>query len=471
MCEVALNNCEDAAWTGILEYTNTLQISTDEGGYAVRAFAGTLTIAATRVAVAGAAIPDTADNYFDRVCPATLAGFKRSISRILNEAKDKLQFTVTDTEQAGNPLPEGVVAASASHEVNSAQGSKAIFLAWTGTVSAEYEMQRGKSRGDGFGLFMKLLKDRVDGDRQAHGFFYMPLSMKMGEPEIYGRRSSAFSMTYSLLPKPGGGGAAAAKNMVPVGGLWRRTGGDWNKWAASVPLAQANRGLAGLRHRTDGDAIVDLCLGAGRPLKFNGDPPVAVKGWQEFGGDDSTWGRIASTLGVPSEIDPLGSWQLYECRLVVEPVDRNVIHKPLPVSQSGPGPFAVGPAATSLEALFSSPRTSFYAAPQYSPPAIIQADGSTDFYVRLVGRAVRVGHEIPPPQLLGVSGGAAVPMNHPDAGTFFSTWTAGYTTHPIQAAEWNLRWFLQLPQGIAGINVRSQPRPDEPGNIYQGTVR
>jgi hypothetical protein len=106
-----------------------------------------------------------------------------------------------------------------------------------------------------------------------------------------------------------------------------------------------------------------------------------------------------------------------------------------------------------------------------SPPSVVQAVASASFYVRLIGRAVRLGHEIQPPTLLLFDNSAVHPANHPSFGTFFSTWTSGLTTHPIQSAEWNLRYFVQRDQGSPGFSIVSPPRPDEPRNINQGTVR
>ncbi len=464
VCEVALNNCEDAAFTGILEYNYTLGLSTDEGGYSVRTVTGTLVIAATRVGVANRAIPDTADNYFDRVCPLPIANYKRTIQRTLNEGKDKLQFTVTDTEMGGNPLPAGVVAASGSHELStSAQGAKG-FQIWNGTLSADYEMQKGVARSTAYGYFLTLLADRANGDRPD--WFWMPLSMRIAEPEIYGRKGAAFSMTYTLMRDKH---APPIMWPAPVGALWRPVpGADWNVWAASLPLARGNRGIAGLKHRAADDVIVDLCLNQGAIIQGGRGAQLLLEPGNLDGLFD--WADFARALNVPAQVAPIGSWTKYECRLVVEPVTNRVLHTPLataPLPPSG----STGTGESVLRSQFATPRNSAYFAPQVSPPTIVQVAASDSFFVRLVGRAVRIGHEISPPALLLADNSPVHEANDPRHGTFFSTWTAGYTTHPIQAAEWNLRYFVQRAQGSPGLSILSPPRPDEPGNIFRGTVR
>ncbi|WP_020474932.1 hypothetical protein [Zavarzinella formosa] len=471
MCEVALLNCADAPWQNqIMELNSTLSFATDEGGYTVRTVTGSLTIPMTRQDVNSAAIPDTADNYFDRVVPPLLPNFKRTIQRSLSEARDKLSFTVTDTELAGNPLPKGVVTAEASHEINTVSSGKSasIFTRWNGTISATYEFTRGKPRSDAFGLFFELVKDRVDADRDK-GFQCMPLSMRISEPQIYGRQAASLSMTYTFVWNTT---VPNVENFMPTDGIWRPVpGGNWNLWSQSLGAARANRGRAELRHLAFDDVIVDLCLSRGLPnLRANARLPF-IQALSAFG-SDNLWDEVAQELDIPDEFSPIGSWISYECRLIVEPVDHNVIHKPLPVNSV---PSVTGAAASAgasaVRSLFASTDSSFFDALQQSPPPIVQNLGSTDFFLRLVGRAVRVSHEIPPPSLVSVGDGTATPANHPSAGTFFSAWTAAYTTHPIQAAEWNLRYFVQLPQGSPGLSLVSPPRPDQPDNIPQGTVR
>lgn len=465
MVECAINNCDNAAWQNrIMEYTYTLSFSTDEAGYTTKTHTGSITIPMTRNNVNAAGIPDSADNYFDNVVPPALPNFKRTISRTLNEAKDKLSFTVTDTEQAGNPLPPGVINADASHEHNSQPNNKAIFIAWTGTISASYEVVKGKPRSDCMPIFLKLVKSRQEAER-AGGFFMIPLSMRIAEPQIYGRQAASFSLTYSLTSI----NAKDVSSRYATGGLWQRTGDDWNVWATSVALARANRGLAGLRHLPAAEVLVDLCLNGSSGFAGGGLAPFnPIQGNQRVVAP--SWNEIKKTLGVPDQINPLSSWQNYECRLVVEPVDHIVVHKPLPTGPM-PNPLQLSPAANFVQGFFSGNSNSFFAAPQVSPPTIIQSTGSTDLYIRLVGRAVRVGHEIPPPTMISVGGFPVVSANHPSVGTYFSTWTASYTTHPIQAAEWNLRWFVSLPPGALGIQLVSPPRPDEPNNVNSGTVR
>lgn len=473
-CEVALNNCSNASWQSkLLEYTYSLQIDTDESGYTTKTHSGKIVIPMTRVNVAGGAIPDTADNYFDFVVPPTLPNFKRTISRTLNEAKDTLTFSVTDTEQAGNPLPEGVISAEASHRFNTINTGRpaAIFNRWTATLSATYELVKGKPRSDAFQIFMKMLFDRAAADRRD-GFLYFPVSMEISEPEIYGHSGASFSFTYNLMRSDNTG---KSQNFFPKSGIWRPVpNSNWNKWTTSLGLARSNRGIAGLRHKASDDVIVDLCLNNGTGGQsssvmtgVSGESTSVLK----TKNPQVSYPILAQGLGIPSQLPVLGSWLEYDCRLIVEPVDHNVYHKPLPISSANSNPLDTAVQSSVLSTLFSSPAASFYGAPQYSPQTIVQSRGSTDFYLRLVGRAVRAGYEIAPPQIYSVGNGQFMTANHPDAGTYFSTWTAGYTTHPIQAAEWNLRWFIQLPVGNIGINLASPPRPDKPTNIFPGNVR
>ena len=294
--------------------------------------------------------------------------------------------------------------------------------------------------------------------------------MKISEPQIYDKQAAAFTMTYSLIYKGG-----KPDFVFPQNGIWRPVpNSNWNKWATSLGTARGNRGLSGLKHKASDDLIVDLCLGNGTggissmASGTNNSPGTSKLQTKSSG---ISWPQVMQQLQIPAQLPTLGSWLEYDCRLVVEPVDRNVYHKPLPTSAAGGSPTQTAVQSAVLSSLFSSQKASFYGAPQTSPQTIVQGRGSTDFFLRLVGRAVRVGYEIAPPQIYSAGNGSFMTANHPDFGTYFSTWTASYTTHPIQAAEWNLRWFIQLPAGSVGINVASPPRPDKPGNIFPGNVR
>lgn len=466
-CDVTLVECDDAPWAGkAMEFTYRLSISTDEGGYSTRVFSGAITIPMTRVAVANGAIPDTADNYFDRFVPQTLPNFKRKIQRDLDESKAKLTFTVTDEEMAGNPLPEGVVSASASHEM--ANETAGNFAKWVGTLSGEYELQKGRPRSDAKDIFLALLKDRADADRRD-GWDYFPLSFRLSEPQIYGKTSASFSLTYRLVSK-----RPRPMFDFPSLGIWRPVpGGDWNRWSASLNIARDSRGIAGLRHRAQDDVIVDLCLGNGNALRGGGGGAV-LKGAGPLAGNNAPlrWGDIAQAIGAAAVTDPYSSWLRYNCKLVVEPVDGILVHRPLPTNPLAPAALlGRQPGAAGQHQPFSPPVPAVYAAPQATPQPVIQGVGSTGCYLRLVGDAVRIGHEIPPPTLVGVGPNPAYPMNGPEHGTYFETWTGMETTQPVQMATWNLRWFAQLPQGASGVSLKSLPRPDQPTNTYRGSVR
>lgn len=463
--EVALINCDNAPWSReIMEFSYRLSVSTDEAGYSTRIHSGRIIIPQTRQSINDRIPSDTADIYFERIVPPLLIGFKRKIQRELDESKSELSFVVSDEEQAGNPLPLGVVTGTASHELANEQA--AMFSQWIGTISATYEFEKGVSRSAGWDKFLALANDRILAERGGTKWSALPINVRIAEPEIHGKSGASYSMTYRLLK---GTGDAAQRFFMPSGGLYRPVPGtDWNRWSTSLPFARAPRGRAGLQHKSNDDVIIDLCIGSALSvLSSNGNQTESTLKTRS---EQIDWESISQALNVPRDIDPIGSWVGYECRLVIEPIDFLAVHRPLLTGAFDAA--IVNKNATQLASEFSNQARSGYPLPQVStPPMIAQTRAASCAYLRLVGRAVRIGHEIPPPTLVGVANVPAYPANHPQYGTYFSTWCARYTTHPIMCAQWNLRYFVELPPGEIGVSMVAPPRPDKPSNTYQGTVR
>jgi hypothetical protein len=449
-CTTAVLGCLSSETSEeVMAATFDLNINIDSHGLTTRTIAGQIQIPMTRVSVASGAIPDTADDYIDAYIPRPLPGFIRTLSKSLGKAKNEISFSVTDTEQGGNPLPAGCVAADASHTFSSV--GSLVSVIWTGSLSASYTLQKGVPRSKAFQIFMDLAEDRIRGQKALQGGTFIPTSMVMGEPQIYGPVSALFNLNYKMI-LPGKQGA----NIVfPTAGLWRPVpGGDWNIWSASLANgAQHPRGLAGMTHDADAEAIVDLCLNNSNQLKPRTTSKlVAIKG----GPSPETWAKMKQRFQLPDVPDPGSSWLHWRCWPVVVPVDRNMPHVPLPVKNLTTSTLHT---PNFPKGSFDHKGKPFTLDDQDSPPPIIQGRASSGYYVHLVGEAIRAYHEIPQPQLLSVGGTGVVPMNHPDYGTYFSQWLGAWTVYPIFGAQWDLRWFVARKPGQDDELIPIYPNP------------
>ena len=437
-CEVSVIGCLNAPDSGqVMQATHSISFATDHGGYSTRVYNGSFTIPATRNGVNNPAIPDTADAYFERFIPEPLPGFRRSpIQRQLDRAKTTVEWTVTDTELPGNPLPDGCVDASASHTLSS-QGQYAT-VRWNGTLEARYELERGRPRSDAWPIFIKLFTDRIQEERRRNATC-IPTLITLSEPELYGRMSAAFTLNYSLaFTAPKG-----IDQVFPTVGIWRPApDADWNRWSASLTGgSRSARGLAGFRHSASDDAIIDLCLGQGSALRSGGAATSTLRN----GPADTPWEEIKRAMGVEDKPPPAATWIGYQCRVAVEERSRLHTHFPLP---TGPDPNAgLSTLRTPGSGEFPHTDPGFQFKAQESPPPVVQYGGSPGYYVRLIGMAYRYAYEVPRPNFHAIAGAPLVDANNPELGTYWESALVGYTTHPLYAARWNLRYFVPRTAG------------------------
>lgn len=442
--EVALIGCAGAPdRNAVMEANYEVTFSVDKSGYTTRTITGRVKIPMTRRGVNNPVIPDSAENYVDDYIPKPLPGFDRASSRALNESKNECRYTITDTERAGNALPEGIVSATGSHSSSSVKGP--VFKQWTSTLNATYEVMKGLPRSLSWEAFKKLLKDRIDAETKV-GSTCWPISMTIGEPEIFGPQSGSFSITYMILNEKGN------QSFFPLAGLWRPVPGtNWNKWSTSIAKTQGLRGTAGLRHRAADDAIVDLCINqAGNKLVGNAQPIEA-----KLKPIKDKWAEIKKLLKLQDNPPVGATWLLYECRVVIEEENHMVAHVPLPAN---PWP---GESRLKTPALlnFQHSGRARMVNQQITPPPIVQERASAGYHIRLIGRALRFAYPIPAPDVLRVAGSPVVDANDPELGTYWMQWLAGWSTHPIYAAMWNLRYFVARGAGAAPGEPPIFPHP------------
>lgn len=483
--EVAVPDCADAAYSGrVMEFAYSVTFDRDAAGYSTRSIAGHLTIPQTRIAPGRNDLAESADDYRELVDAPVPVGYRRKWGSFrLDESKTRLDFTFSDEEMHENIPPPGVIEAHARHRLGS---TKPGLLFWTGTLSAEYTLEKKADPAVCLRAFFTLLNARITflganlkfadqkGDAKP-GQSIIPVACDFEEPEIYGPRKVNISLSYSF-----GGPLGAALGLA---GLWRPVpGSDWGKWSASLEGGFHHvRAGARLTFAAGDDRLVDLCGPAPVALVATTDLPQAQL---PYGPNDAQRerqliGKALFTQMVQTAFPPPQretSWVSYECEVFVEMESGTIPLRLLPAGPltettdlvSGRADFAgpagndalsgelateewVGTVTASASDFKATPGTlsgggvlDAEIAPGQNPPsARVQRRTRPLVYVYLRGRAVRAGYEVPVPRLTDIDGQEPVPANRLDCGEGYTSsvvFAAGGV--PLYKARWNLRYLL-----------------------------
>ena len=419
--EMALLGCDSAPTTGqVMETNYKISFDTDYAGYTKRTITGYFRIPQTRASANVAGTLDTADDYFERFFAAIPTGYQRKTNRRdLSEDKCRLDFNFVD-EPLPVALPDGIVACSASH----ALGTENFYSSkWVGTIRGSYEVSPKESRTLAYDRFLELVTLRAKEEKATlgSGTAYVLKGMSIVEPALYGREAAQFSISYLVT---------TGSQLKPIGGLWRPVPGDHNKWATSIASITGPRGMNGMRHRSSDDVIVDLCLLGGQPIP-SGDSQFEIPKSVPAGYGQ----KLADALGDTGQPAPEDSWVEYRNQVYIERLDHLIFHKPLPST-----PISTDPLVPSQEA--PSDKAAYRFEELRSPPLVPQITASPTYFVRMKGRALRVGYTIPQPILEKVGGHPVLPMNDPEKGCFWTEFLAGWGGRALYGARWSFRYLV-----------------------------
>ena len=200
-----------------MELTYKLRYHRDESGYTTRTLRFHVSIAQTRLSPDDRVPIDTVDDWYERVLPILLPGFRRSYGPVEISADGcTMEFDVTDTEEGPNYLPPGVVRASVKHNIQNMTQTKG-FRMWSSTITGSYEMARDQPAGNAWAAFLAIVKKRIlltlqtmaQGGNNTLATFsnatvanfgmILPLHLSFEEDDVYGRQKSNFQFTYMLV--------------------------------------------------------------------------------------------------------------------------------------------------------------------------------------------------------------------------------------------------------------------------------
>jgi hypothetical protein len=446
-----------------LEFSYDVSYDIDYAGYTTRTINGFIRIAMTLRAAGNKELPDSADRYREQCCPRFVQGFRRKPGRFkLNNAKDRLDFTILDEEMEGPAPPPGIVDCEASQDTGNAGGMN--FAKWESSISAKYEMAKGVSVQVALDAFAALVKDRA-GAADLYGVqsrssklrsaysgsaVLLPVKFRMTRPNLYKRTIVQMSLQYIYFVANGVNGSFA--NAILASGMWRPVpGSDWKLWAASMAGILGPRGHANLLFKPNDDKITDLC-----------SPSVRVAGTQyEFPEEDGSALLGALDISPPKAEN---SWLEYQSWIEVETDSGVVTYRQLSEVENLGGSGGVGDGSEELRQVESGALTvnlpladntnaiSKAATPTLAADSTSGDDGATEvvstaptqIVLYLIGKAFRAGFQIPVPELDDVDGTSPVLANRLDANPKEGFVTGIFSNYgvPIYFATWRQRYIV-----------------------------
>jgi hypothetical protein len=445
--EVAIPECDNASYQfALMEFCFKLNFDIDKSGYTKRTYQGFLRIPQTRATANSRFLTDQADAYRERIEPAIPVGFQRaSRSYTLSEDKCKLDFSIVDEELPPNVPPPGVVTASCSHSVSTTQTAG---YKWFSVLSGRYELARDAAPEVALAAFYNVIKERIETgttintlvDGKLQRVFAIRRAMSYSEPNIYGKREVAVSITHQLL--------CSLSDIIAATGLWTplTLDNDWSAWNASLADSAAHvRGNAKMRLDNNVDAIIDLC----QPRNAAPLPaPDTERDLRTEQPEDRVLRRVkppeeTSYIDWNSRIRTETPKQVNELRRLPS-TPRGLSTQPQPELndslQSG-NSFQVPPG---LPEGSTSGRLERLVVPGSSPETVIQKRAEPSRYVTLAGYAIRAGYPVDVPQLQTVGDQIAVSVDEDGDGVERGILDVWFGV-PIHFAKWSLRYALVGP--------------------------
>jgi hypothetical protein len=441
-----------------MDFSYEVDFHIDENGYTTRTISGQLEIPATRLGKAR--VPsDVADTYWFMVWDAIpmLPGFRRSHSRKLSLDKRTLSFTITDKELTPTAFQEGMDDWDGEHEIGS-QFMQSGFKTWQNRLSANFRVQRDRTKKDAWDRFKLLLSTRLpkpgrdkNGRRRLN---YVPMATtirnRLNSQEISFSHSWAMQSSIDSFVFQG-------NQFVPI------PAADWEAWRKSASGEGGNgvggaanmRGYAKLVYKPEWDAIIDLC--SPQPVRES-PPDVPSKPKQPklnitIPPSDINvprFGNIKGDLAAREPPDADVSFLAYECHLEFVGEGGFARHKPVGYTTKAQAP---------VDSLDANVKTRFQQGS--NPPDVLQSISAARCDVVLFGEAVRVGYAVVPPRLVEIGGVQAVQVHEQfqnvDLGNtgglsiFGGRWAIAYMLDRVPAG--NLAVPTNLLTPVDGSNV------------------
>lgn len=393
---------------GMMAMNFDMSFDIDEEGDCVRTVSGYLEVTQSRK---GRKITNTADYYWQFIKLQPLSGWRRRHRRSLNKDKSRLNFTVIDRqEKSRNPYPSHINVASGRHRVSWNRNSMAEFR---NNLSVELTPDAYTNPEYAWVVFIQICRQRMWKSIKAGRTVL--LDSLSAEEDIFGRPCS-FQAGWRIL--------GCVQDFLGDSGIWQPIGTDWRWWTHSMgPTMMAQYGWHGAHHSTSMDAIIDLCVS---------DTVKTREPGQQY-----TSGRKNYKMSLRNDMPkPKDSYIMYENEVIPRqqsPVTKtSVLQEPPKKEKKG---------AIPDDGYIDKDGFIIHPDNPYTWRDVIETDGGPSTSVRLKGRAIRAGYEVPKPKMIEIGG---EPTHEVDA-IYVMKPVANWLGVPIFAAEWDIEYLLEKP--------------------------
>lgn len=325
-------------WTG----------SVDEQGLMTRTITGYIQVPA--VTLNDGLLPFNVSDAYDKLSVEVPDGFRRTQNvHSVNKAKNRIDFAIVDVELTSDAYPAGIIEADIRQRYQTQQGGLAF---WMASLSGSLTVAPGYPKSLAIVKFLAILRERVEQTKKIAelGGKENPAVVPMGM-DITHRlftRTTDVSVAWTF--------ATDAKTLLEKSGLWDPIEGtEYQEWATSMKTAGVwdAHGVSGLAFQPEDEKLMTVCA------KFPFEMVSSISKHPTDGTGSDLDDEEVKTSSITK-----GGYINYESQVVPVAKRDVVIHKYAQIYKPGD---------------------------QAYEDHVMQDRAAPDQFVRMVGRATRVG--------------------------------------------------------------------------------
>lgn len=468
---IHIPECADAKYVlAAMDLSFTVTHRPQRDGRVHLVYSGQLVIPNNRFQPTSTVSFDNPDLYRSRIATALPFGFQREWGDwTIDPSRTTLSFAWTDKEFGRNVYPPGIVAAKASHVVQS--GKDCAMVKWVASLSADYTLAAGQDPKIAWKHFFEVLfKQRVRDNAVKYGNVnYIPAGVTVREPDIYGEETTVgIDMAYMISN-------TTLRQILEHSGLWKPTGQDWKLWEQSLRLTALNPyGYSQVVFNIETDPIINLCRspvavavkGVANTKTLRGaelrggqlfDPPKPANSWLQYknflkaeGSSGIITSQPLADSVPPKEFELRGGAFPGAAGGVKAKDTAPILPKGVTPRQAAANPGFFNPPTKKGMAVAAGAAATGRIESDVTPTQDVRFTRRTNStaVVYMTGWALRAGYAIPCPSLTSINGVPCVNVSRKDRGEEFTTGIVRNDGVPIVGAKWNLRYELPyLPPG------------------------
>ena len=155
--KVCVPECDAAQYKRqIMAFNYDVRYAQDAGGYTHRTVSGSLEIPLTRKGAGNRGVPETVDEYTNKILVECPAGFRQtSFDRTVSMDRRRLEFTCTQEQLPGPVPPLGILRVKLGNRTqNVAEGN---LVNWVYVIDADVEMASGQLQDLAYKWFLAVV--------------------------------------------------------------------------------------------------------------------------------------------------------------------------------------------------------------------------------------------------------------------------------------------------------------------------